>query len=237
MALPKINTFPMYSTTVPSTQQQIRFRPFNVGEEKILLIAFESDDRSHIAEAILDIVLNCIEEKLDPDSLTVFDVEYLFLQIRSKAVGETSNIAMACQSCEHQNQVIVKLEEINIDVNSFPEKRIKINDEYTIDLKFPGYKQIIDNKETLEVDNINELVFQMLIMCLDKLHTPDELLDFNEEPKEEIEEFINNLSSDQYAKMMEFVQDLPKLSQDVEYKCESCGEENKYTLEGLSDFF
>ena len=123
MALPKINTFPMYSTTVPSTQQQIRFRPFNVGEEKILLIAFESDDRAHIAEAILDTVLDCIEEKLDPDSLTVFDVEYLFLQIRSKAVGETSNIAMACQSCEQQNQVVVKLEEINIDPNSFPEKR------------------------------------------------------------------------------------------------------------------
>ena len=237
MALPKINTFPMYSITIPSIQKQVRFRPYNVGEEKVLLIAFESDDRSQIATAILDIVLNCAEEKLDPNKLTVFDIEYLFLQIRSKAVGENSHMMFTCQHCEGENEVVIPIDKIQIQTDNLPDCMIPINDDYTIEMKFPIYREMTLNSAALQVDNINELVFQLIIMSLHKLHSPDELIDFKDESKEEIEAFVNNLTTKQYEAILEFIGKIPKLSHDIEYNCEHCSEDNKYRLEGLTDFF
>lgn len=237
MALPKINTFPMYSITIPSTQKQVRFRPYNVGEEKVLLIAFESDDRSQIATAILDIILNCAEEPLDPSQLTVFDIEYLFLQIRTKAVGENTTMIFTCTECDDENEISIPVNEIKIDAENLPNKRITINDDYALEMKFPIYSEMIKNSEALNVDNVNELVFQLIIMSLDKLHTPDELIHFKDESREEIESFVNNLTTEQYGQIIEFIGKIPKLSHDVEYTCQSCSKENKYTLEGLSDFF
>ena len=237
MALPKINTFPMYSITIPSTQKQVRFRPYNVGEDKVLLIAFESDDRSQIAMAILDIVLNCAEEPLNPNELTVFDIEYLFLQIRAKAVGEKSHMVFTCPSCEQENEVSIPIDSVHINTDNLPDRMIPINDDYTIEMKFPVYKEMVTNAEALNVDNINELVFQLILMSLDKLHGPEELISFKDESKEEIESFVNNLTTDQYEKILAFISKVPKLSHVVEYKCESCSNDNKYRLEGLTDFF
>lgn len=237
MMLPKVNTFPKYDSVIPSTQKKVRFRPYNVGEEKILLIAYEADDKVQIAKAILDIVESCVEDDINKNTLSVFDVEYLFLQIRSKAVGETSTVVFTCAECQHDNSIEVKIDSIQIDVDSIPSTKIQITDDYVLELKFPVYKEVIEHSDTLDANSLSELLFQLVLRSLSKLHTPDELIDFKDVDVKEIEEFINNLTTDQYAKLINFIENLPKLSQLVEYDCEECAHHNKYNLQGLSDFF
>lgn len=237
MALPRINTFPWYDNIIPSTQQQIRFRPYNVGEQKTLLIAFESEDTNNIAKALLDIVLNCIEGDLDKTKLTTFDVEYLFLQIRSKSVGEKSTIMFKCTSCDHDNEVSINVENIKIDVKKIPNKKIMLSENFTIEMKFPTYIDVLENKNNKKRETVSEILYDLVLQSLDKLHADDELISFKDEPIEEIETFINNLAPDQYEKLLNFVNNLPRLEQEVTYICESCKTENKYTLQGLYDFF
>ena len=235
--LPKINNFPKYDSFIPSTKQQIRFRPYNVGEEKNLLIAYEADNKVNIAKAILDIVIGCVEDDIDKNKLAVFDVEYLFLQIRSKAVGETSTILLSCENCQHNNEVKIKIDDIKIDEKEFPETKIQITDEYQLELKYPVYNDVINNSTAFEADSLSQMLFEFVIRSLDKLYTPDELILFKDVERSEIEEFVNNLTTDQYKKLVGFIENLPQLSQEVDYKCEKCNHENKYNLQGLSDFF
>lgn len=237
MALPKINTFPWYDITIPSTNQTVRYRPYNVGEQKTLLVTFEAGEASNIAKALLDIVINCVEEDLDKNALTTFDVEYLFLQIRSKSVGETTSIGLRCSECEHQNSVEVTIDQIKIDRDKFPDKMVPINDDYTLELKFPTYIDVLENKEGLSKETISELLYEMVVQSLDKLHTPDELIRFKDEPLQEVLKFVDNLTTEQYEKLLGFVNNLPRLRQDVKYECEECNHKNNYTLEGLYDFF
>ena len=237
MALPQINTFPWYDITIPSTNKTVRYRPYNVGEQKTLLISFESGESANIAKSLLDIVINCIEDDLDKAALTTFDVEYLFLQIRSKSVGETSNVVLTCPSCGHQNGVEIIVDKIHVDESEFPERMIKISEDYTLELKFPTYIDVLNGNGVTPNDSVSELLYQTIIQSLDKLHTPDELIRFKNESTEEITKFVDNLTTDQYNKLIEFVNRLPRLKQDVKYECEECEQKNNYTLQGLYDFF
>jgi len=237
MALPQINTFPWYDITIPSTNKTVRYRPYNVGEQKTLLVTFEAGEAGNIAKALLDIVINCVEDNLDRNALTTFDVEYLFLQIRSKSVGESTSVGLTCSECEHTNSVDVTIDQIKIDRDKFPDKMVQINDDYTLELKFPTYIDILNNRDSLAKETVSEMLFEMVLQSLDKLHTPDELIRFKDEPDQEVMNFVNNLTTNQYEKLLEFVNNLPRLKQDVEYECEECNHKNKYTLEGLYDFF
>lgn len=237
MALPQINSFPWYDIIIPSTNKKVRYRPYNVGEQKTLLIAFESEDSDNIAKAILDIVIGCLEGRVDKNKLTTFDVEYMFLQIRSKSVGEKSTILLSCSSCQHQNEVVVNVEDIKIDKNKLPRNKIKLNEDYTVELKFPSYLEVLENKDSIQKETVSEILFELIVQSLDKLHTPDELISFKDETREEIEKFVNNLETSHYEKLLTFVNSLPRLEQDIEYICESCQTENKYKLQGLYDFF
>ena len=237
MMLPTINKFPKYDSVIPSTQQSIRIRPYNVGEEKTLLIAYEGEDTKEIAKAILEIVLSCVEEDIDKRRLTMFDVEYLFLQIRSKAVGETSKVNLNCGNCENIIEVQVNLNEIEILKENFPERKVEITSDYMLDLKFPLYLELIESQEEKVPDSLNQLLFNLVLRSLDKLHTPDELIDFKDVPRSEVIDFISNLTTAQYGKIVNFIENLPQLSQDIEYHCDKCDNNNKYTLQGLSDFF
>jgi len=227
----------MYDSVIPSTQQKIRFRPYNVGEEKTLLIAYEGDNKQEIAKAILDIVSSCVEDDIDKKQLAVFDVEYLFLQIRSKAVGESSTIVLSCAECNHGNEVEVKVDQIKIDVADFPETRVNITDEYALDLKFPLYLEVIEDSEGLQTDSLNQLLFELVIRSLDKLHTPEELINFKDVPTQEVVDFISNLTTEQYGSIVKFIENLPKLAQEINYSCTECSHKNQYNLQGLSDFF
>ena len=128
MALPKLNDSPKYELVIPSSQQNVRYRPYLVKEEKVLMLEMESEDQAHILNTISDTIISCVEEPINRRSLTTFDIEYMFLQIRSKSVGESVDLKLKCESCDTPNDISIKLSDINIDIPNV-EKRINITDE------------------------------------------------------------------------------------------------------------
>lgn len=236
MALPQLNDIPKYETIIPSTKKSVRFRPFLVKEQKVLLMALESQDEKNLVHAITDTLESCIIDPIKLSNLTTFDVEYLFTQIRSKAVGESTNVGLNCKSCEHTNEIKINLDKINIEV---PKKipSIKINDTYTLTMRYPSYKQAIEMELAEDNKTITQQMYNAIIASLDTLQTDDEVIQFDDEPKEEIERFLEQLNGQQFEQLLKFVQEMPKLKHEIDYICESCGEQNKVVLEGMSDFF
>ena len=235
MALPKINEFPSYELVIPSTKQPINFRPFLVKEQKILLMALETQDEKQILKAIVDTIEACATDPIDTGKLATFDVEYIFTQIRAKSVGETANIAISCSQCDGQTEVRVPLEDIKITLNG--DNMIKLNDHYTIQLKYPTYEGILLSPEGKEGDHLADAIYELVILCLDKLHTEDELISFSDESREGIEEFLDSLNTTQFDMIMKFVNNLPKLSHEIHFDCSNCGFPNKAKLQGIQDFF
>lgn len=234
MALPKINETPSYEVQVPSTKQSVKFRPFLVKEQKILLLAMESEDEKQILGAITDTISSCSETQLDINRLTTFDVEYLFTQIRSKSVGENSNVSIKCKHCEAPNEVSIKLDEIKIDVKHNDQK-IKISDKYNLIMKYPSYTYML-NDDVLNGNNV-EKMYASIRMCLDSLEGEEEKISFKDETKEEVEKFLDQLNSDQFSDIVEFVSNIPRLQHEVNFKCEQCQKDNKINLTGIQDFF
>ena len=234
MALPKLNDKPKYEVVIPSTQKPLKVRPFLVKEQKILMLAMESQDQKQILSAITDTIESCAEEHINVNNLTTFDVEYLFTQIRAKSVGESVTIGIDCNKCEHQNEVNIKLDDIKIDVKKTNNK-VKLTDKYILSLKYPSYKFMLED-DIIEGSSVDR-IYATIRMCLDSLDTDDEKINFSEETKEEINTFLDGLDTDQFNGIMEFVNNIPKLTHNVQFNCEKCKEENKVTLEGIQDFF
>lgn len=237
MALPKLNDMPMYPVVIPSTQQEVRIRPFVVKEEKILLMAMESQDPKQIASSILDTIVSCTENKIEAKSLTAYDVEYIFMQIRSKSVGETATVALACDKCEQRNDVKINIADIKINSN-IPNNRIVLTDKITIEMKPPSYMQIAQNEKILgENSNATDRLFGLIIEFMDAVLTEEERISISDIPYEEAIDFLESMTSDQFGKIREYMENQPMLKHDVEYDCEYCGNKNNIRLEGLQDFF
>jgi len=236
MALPQINELPRYELTIPSSKQQVSFRPFLVKEQKTLLIALESQDESQILRAVVDTIGTCVYEPIKLETLATFDVEYMFTMIRSKSVGENANVNLKCTQCEEFTEVVIPLEDIQVKI---PEETptVKLNDNYTIQLKYPQYKGLQKELNSSNPDTMADAMIDMIILCLDKLRTEDELINFANETKENIITFIESLNTQQFENLINFVQGLPKLSHDVLFKCDHCDKDNKVLLQGLQDFF
>lgn len=234
MALPKLNDSPRYEIELPSTKQKIKFRPFLVKEQKILLMALETNDQKSILSAITDTLKSCIIDKINISALTSFDVEYLFTQIRAKSVGETADIAFLCTNCEAENEVKIKLDDINIDVPK-KNKSVVIDDQYTIEMKYPTYMSMLS--EEINAGSDVDKIYNTLILCLDKLKTDEEIISFSDEPKEEIMTFLEQLTTSQFDKIMEFVNSIPALKHEVTFDCVKCNHKNHATLQGINDFF
>lgn len=234
MALPQINDIPKYELTIPSTQKTIRFRPFLVKEQKILLMALETQDQKQILNAVLDTMRSCIIEDIRLNNLTTFDVEYIFTKIRTKAVGETSTIALMCTECEEQNEITIKLDDINIDTSK-RDMKIPLNDIYTVKMKYPTYKETVDSEVNYE--SATEQLYSTMIACLDTLLTEDEQINFKDQPRKDVEDFLESLTGDQLQKIMDFVSAIPSLQHEGKFDCTGCGKENEYKLRGLQDFF
>lgn len=234
MALPKINDVPKYTLTVPSTKKKITYRPFFVKEQKVLLIALESQDEDQILKATTDMIASCVEDNINVTKLPTFDVEYIFTKIRSKSVGETSKVNIACSSCNEYNEVEINLEDIKIDIPS-KNNEIKLNDNYTLVMKYPSYTDITKTK--LKRGTITSTVYESVIMSLDKLKTQDEILSFSDETEADINEFLESLTTDQFQQLVKFVNNTPQLKHEVKFTCTECKKDNKKTLTGLQDFF
>lgn len=237
MALPIINESSWYENEVPSTKQKITYRPFLVKEQKILLIASESQDRKQIMNAICDTISACVKEEIDFRKLPTFDVDYIFSQIRGKSVGESSEIIIKCKKCEGDNKVSVDITKAEIK-GTFKEKVVKITDDISVEMVYPSYHSMANKLGSLD-DNSSDgaAIFDILSACINAVLTNDEKILISEEPKEEVDRFIESLTSEQFNKISEFVTNFPKLSMEVNFVCEHCAENNTVTLEGLEDFF
>lgn len=232
MALPKLNDVPKYEITIPSTDKKVYFRPFLVKEQKVLLIALESQDEKQILQAVVDTIKACIYEDIEIDKLAIFDLEYIFLQIRGKSVGETADLIMKCRECNHENKVKVDLEEIKIKKG--PDKKFVLNDQFTIEMKYPSYEIIL--REDMNTDSVVENIYNTVLLCMSCLYTKDDIIRFDEYTDEDKKEFMESLTSEQFDKIVTFVSNLPAIVYDLEYDCESCKHSNKETLRGIQDF-
>lgn len=222
--------------TIPSSGKIHSYRPFLTKEQKVLLIALESRDEKQILSSITDTIEVCVED-IDMSKLTTFDVEYIFTQIRAKSVGEKSHVGIKCNKCEHTNAVSINIEEIDIKV---PDKKIfnvKLNDEYTLKMKFPNYIHMLNNDRLKNSKTATGMLIELIIGCLDSLISENEQIKFSDEPIEEIEAFVDSLTSDQFNMVMEFINSIPKLRHKVDFVCESCNAENTRELVGINDFF
>ncbi len=238
MALPQLkNDVPKYEMIVPSTGEAVKYRPFLVKEQKVLLVAFESQDNKQILNSMLDCLSSCIP-KVKLEELATFDIDYMFTQVRSKSVGETSTIMHACSNCNEENEVKIQLDSIEVKIpeNWKKSSSVQISDDVAVDLKFPTYKDISyinispDASET-------QLLMDTVAACIKAVKTEDEYLPIKDEPKEEVEKFINSLTNSQLEKITSFASGAPKLTHTQTYECKKCKTENKIELNGLQDFF
>ena len=239
MALPKLNV-PVYETILPSTEKVIKYRPFLVKEEKILLTALEDETGNSMTNAVKQIIGNCIQTKLDIDNLPTFDIEYLFLRLRSKSVSEIVTIGLKpypCSEnegnlCEKTTEVKINLEEITVVKDEKHTNKIMLDDKVGVVMNYPNSSSL----ENTEGDNFT-IGMNLIKSSIKMIFTTEETYEKDSFTDEDLDEFIDSLNSSQFQKIREFFDTMPKLSHTVEYTCSTCGEEKKTTLEGLNSFF
>jgi len=235
MALPKLNSSPKYEMTIPSSGQRVRFRPFLIKEEKNMLIATESGDTRNILNALLDTLKACIDEEINENKLATFDIEYMFLQLRAKSVGETAKIGIECEQCKTLNELEVNIDDLKI---AMPEinKVVNITDDIQVELDYPSFNNLMSAGVDTDSFSNTEQLFKMMNYCFKTLTTPEERINLREVSHEEVTEFIESMDSKQFLKIREFLESIPRLKKDYEIACKSCGHVNKSTLEGLANF-
>ena len=237
MALPKLNV-PVYETILPSTEKVIKYRPFLVKEEKLLFTAQESGEEA-VLPAVKQIIKNCVQGELDVDNMPLFDIEYLFLRLRAKSVGEEITIGLkpwGCpqnngELCEFTTEVPINLEEIKCVKDKTHTSKIMLDDKIGIMMKYPDISQL--NLEGSE----NEMGMRVIKMCIDMIFTEEETHERDSFTDKELDDFIDSLNTKQMDKIRNFFETMPTLKHTVKYKCKTCDEEKETTVQGLQSFF
>lgn len=232
MSLPKI-TYPQIMLTIPSTKKKVGFRPFLVKEEKILLMAKLSAEESDILIAIKQVVNNCALDEFDVNAISLFDLEYLFIQLRAASVNDTVQVSYRDNEDDKVYDFDVTLKDIEV---KFPEKfdnKIRITDGTGLVMKFPN-SSLYEDKEFLESGE--DSFFQLILRCIDKVYDENEVYEVSQYNKKELEEYIENLDIKTFEKIQDFMINQPKLSYVIKYK-NSLGNDREIELTTLSDFF
>lgn len=236
MALPKLNV-PRYELKLPSDNRRVKYRPFLVKEEKLLLLAMETQDQKHMVDTIKELIVNTTNLSAEAvNSLATFDIEYLFLQIRGKSVGESVDLMMTCPDDE-ETQVSVTVDLAGVEVKKDPEhdSKIVLDKSVSMIMKYPKMDTFVstnfDTGDTL--DN----VFEVTISCIDQIIDGEEVFDASESSKEELTEFLEQLSSTQFEKIQKFFETMPKLSHEIKFTNPNTKKEQTVVLEGLASFF
>jgi len=238
MPLPKIST-PTYELELPSTGQTIKYRPFLVREEKLLVLALESEDTKQITSAIKTVIKNCIETKgIKVEALPTFDIEYLFLNIRGKSVGEDIEVNIICPDDEETTVPIkIFVDDIKVQKNSEHDKRIKVDESIMMEMKYPSLDQFIKSNFDFSADNTMDQSFELIGSCIDKIYTEDEVWSSADVTKKEIMEFLDQMNSSQFKQIEKFFETMPRLSHTIKVKNPKTEVESEVVLEGLSSFF
>ena len=239
MPLPKINT-PTYELTLPSNKKKIKYRPFLVREEKILILALESGDAKQISSSIVEIMSDCIETKnVDITKLPSFDIEYLFLNIRAKSVGETVDVIITCPDDNKTTvEATINIDDIKVKKTKGHKNVVKLDDTYSMKLKYPSMQQFIDANfdSEQEINSVSQSL-QMLSTCIDMIYDNEESWDAADNSPEELNEFIEQLNTKQFKEVETFFETMPKLEHIVEVTNPKTGKASKVKLEGLASFF
>ena len=238
MPLPKIST-PTYELELPSTDQTIKYRPFLVKEEKLLVIALESEDTKQITTAIKTVIKNCIHTKdIKVETLPTFDIEYLFLNIRGKSVGEKVDVNIVCPDDNETNvSVSIDLDEIRIQKNEGHTNKIKVDDKIMMEMKYPSLEQFIKNNFDFNNENAMEQSFDLIASCIDKIYTEDDVWIAADVTKKEITEFLDSMNSSQFKEIEKFFETMPRLSHKIKVTNPKTEVESEVILEGLASFF
>jgi len=236
MALPKLSV-PQYTVELPSTGEQLTMRPFLVKEEKVLMIALESNDMGQITQAVRDIIISCYGLK-DLDDLTVFDIEYLFLQLRAKSVGENMNIQIKCtqEECDGLTPISINVDDVEI-INQNQERTILLDKDngVGVTMKYPSMELI----GSLDVDKLQSVegVMELIVKCIDTIFDNDNVYDADTETEKELASFVESLNSEQFKKIQLFLQEVPAVYYKTDYECSKCKNKNEVELRGLNSFF
>jgi hypothetical protein len=238
MGLPKIST-PTYELELPSSGQTIKYRPFLVKEEKLLVIALESEDTKQITNAIKVVIKNCISTKeVKVETLPTFDIEYLFLNIRGKSVGEQVDVNIICPDDNETNvSVSINLDDIKVVKNEEHTNKIKVDKSIMMEMKYPSLEQFIKNNFDFNNENAMEQSFDLISSCIDKIYTEDEVWSTADVTKKELTEFLESMNSSQFKEIEKFFETMPKLSHKISVINPITKVESEVVLEGLASFF
>ena len=238
MPLPKIAT-PSYELVIPSSKKKVKFRPFLVKEEKILILAMESEDSVQIANAVKNVISSCILSRgIKVEKLSTFDIEYIFLNIRGKSVGEQIEVMVTCPD-DKKTQVptAINIDSIKVQIDKDHSRDIVLDDQYTLRMKYPSLDEFIKNNFSNIGDiNVND-TFDLIASCIEQVYSEEESFAAADCTKKELSQFIEQMNSSQFKKIEQFFETMPKLSHKVKVINPNTGVENEIVLEGLQSFF
>ena len=235
MPLPKVET-PTYRLTVPSSGETISYRPYLVKEEKILMLALESDDNNEMIHAVKQVIESCTDGQLNESNMTMFDLEYFFTNLRAKSVGETSEVYIPCEECGEKSAVELDLSNVTVDVETDDKYYIKsVSDTIKVRMKYPTIGETLSllDKNLNDVD----LAYDLILASIAEIYHGDEIYDAKDHSRQELAEFIESLSTTQFLEIKDFVENSPTAKLSYHYHCTACGHQGDKTLDGLANFF
>jgi len=241
--LPKIDV-PVYEIKLPSTGEPIKFRPFTVKEEKLFLMAYEAEDVKYSVDTIFQVLENCVISDVDIKELPTFDIEFLFLNLRARSIGELVKLKYRCNNdvgtqeepnkCNNSVEIELNVLEVEPTKNPNHTNTIKLSDELGIVMKYPKMGLIKNNNDTLDEFSV---VLDLIINCIDYIFDKDNVYYAKDTTKEELSEFLDSLQSKDLEKIKDFFDTMPKLKKQMDFSCNKCGYNEKVDLEGLQSFF
>ena len=235
MTLPRINV-PEYSLVVPSTDEEIKFRPFLVKEEKLLLMAQETGDEQSLYNAIKNLIKNCCFEKIDTDALPLFDIEYIFLQIRAKSVDEIADVLVICpDDGETEVSIKVDLTKVQVQMDEKHNARVQLTDDIGVLMSYPNLAAVLA-EQNVDLSNADKM-FNMISDCMYQIWQGEETFDAMDYSVKDKKDFLESLNHEQFEKIQQFFETMPQLKHEVQVTNPKTGVESKVTIEGMNSFF
>lgn len=227
MALPTLSV-PTFDVEVYSSKETVRMRPFLVKEEKILILAAESNQRSDMIRAMRQVVNSCSDGKINAEKLPFFDLQNIFIKLRSQSIGRESEFNLICGECGHKTPTTLDLDEIKLQVSEKHTNKIMISEDVGIIMKYPTAEVLADE---------NMPMFDLVVSCVDKIFTQDEIHNAPDEGHDAISAFVDGLTNEQFEKIVDFFTTSPKIFHTIEYNCPKCQTENTVVVDGVENFF
>ena len=236
MALPKLG-YPTFELELPSTGKTVKYRPFLVKEEKVLLMALESQDEKQITSAVKDLIKNCVVSRIKVDNLPSFDLEYLFLKIRAASIGETIQLTVTClDDNETTVEASININEVEVFKPEGHDSKIMFDEKTGIVMRYPSMKQFVE-REFLQKEMKTEEVYDFIADSIDQIFDDEEVYDSSTTTKKEFRTFVDGMTTKQFEKIQQFYTTCPKLSHTFTVINPNTGKDSEYTIEGLQSFF